>query len=303
MAVARKQPIRRITKKTTVEPVEAMALPTSEPKRSIIEKLVPFMMFGVVLLSFVVGILWEKVQSLESGKTNQVAQQQQAAQQPGQEVVTVTEDQIKKLFNEKVMTFGDKNSKVTFVAVEDPSCPFCHIASGKNSELIDQLVESNPQYAQFKLVADGGTYVPPMSEIQKLVDAKKASLVYIYSNGHGNGEMGHKALICANEKGKFWQAHDLLYSNKGYDLLNNTVKNDKTKSKELSDFLASAVSAADMKSCLDSGKYDDRPASEMAVAQSLGVSGTPGFFINTTKYAGAYSYAQMEASVNQILSN
>lgn len=272
----------------------------SQRKFSVLEKLVPVLALFAIVLSFIAGILWEKVSSLEKNRNTATSgSQQQANQQQAQ--VNVTKEQIRKLFDQELLTFGDKNSKLTFVVVEDPSCPFCHIAGGKNPELIEQLIKSNPQYSQFKLVSDGGTYVPPMGEIKKLVDSKKASLVYIFSNGHGNGEMGHKALLCANEKGKFWQVHDLLYSNKGYELLNNVVKNDKSKSKDLADFLASAVNPSDMKSCLESGKYDDRPSSEMAIAQSLGVSGTPAFFVNTTKFAGAYSYAQMEPIVKSAL--
>lgn len=279
--------------------VPDLTLETSK-KTSLIEKFVPVLIVITIVLSFVVGVLWEKVSSLEKGKTQATTgTQQQAAQQQAQ--TTVTQDQIKKLFDQEVLTFGDKNAKLTFVAVEDPSCPFCHIAGGKNPELIEQLIKSNSQYSQFKLKENGGTYVPPMSEIKKLVDSKKASLVYIYSNGHGNGELGHKALLCANEKGKFWQVHDLLYSNKGYEMLNNTVQNDKAKSKELSDFLASATNASEMKACLESSKYDNRPTSEMAIAQTLGVSGTPAFFVNTSRFAGAYNYAQMESAVKAAL--
>ena len=59
-----------------------------------------------------------------------------------------------------------------------------------------------------------------------------------------------KALYCAYDQGKFWQVHDLLYSNDGYNLLNNTVQNDKGKSQQLVDFLKSVVNANDLKSCI-----------------------------------------------------
>ncbi|MBI4039024.1 DsbA family protein [Candidatus Daviesbacteria bacterium] len=222
----------------------------------------------------------------------QAAQPVQASAQPQPQAPAVTLDTIKDLFsNNKNLILGDKNAKNLLVEVADPSCPFCHIAAGLNPALNKQ---SGPR---FTLVADGGTYVAPVPEMKKLVDAGRAALVYIYTPGHGNGEMGTKAMYCSNEKGKFWPVHDKLMTSEGYDLLNNTVKNDKSKSQELANFLSEVFNAADMKACLDSGKYDAKLPEDTQTAQKLGVNGTPGFFINTTNFAGAYSWKDMESAV------
>jgi len=263
-----------------------------EGKTSIFEKLVPALLVISVALSFLVGVLWQKVENINSGKT---ATDTTGTTQKAPEQVKVSIDQIKGLFDKDVIKFGNKDSKLIFVEASDPSCPYCHIAAGLNSKL------NNEVGSQFKLVKDGGTYVAPVAEMKKLVDSGKASFVWLYFNGHGNGELGTKAMYCAYEKGKFWEAHDLLMSAEGYDLLNTTVKNDKAQTGNLADFLKSAVSAPDMKSCLDSGKYDERLASDMALGTELGVSGTPGFFINETNFAGAYSYTDMESVVASAL--
>lgn len=217
----------------------------------------------------------------------------QAAKQP--DAVKVDLDQIKALFTDKNIMFGKKDSKVLFVEFSDPSCPFCHVAAGKNPELNKQAG------AQFTMEKDGGTYLPPVPEMKKLVDSGKAAFVWLYANGHGNGELATKALYCAKEKGKFWEAHDLLMSAAGYDLVNNTVKNDTAKAGEMADFLKSATKADDMKKCLESGKYDDRIAGDMAIAQQIGFKGTPSFFVNTTNFAGAYSYKDMASAVEEAL--
>ena len=262
------------------------------------DKMSMVLMGLVVVMAFGMGIMWNKVNSLEKSGvtatgTGTEAGQQAAQQQPQQ--VAVTMDQIKALFSKDAVVFGKTNSKLLFVEVSDPSCPYCHIAAGKNPELNAQVGE------RFKMVADGGTYQAPVVEMKKLVDQGKAAMVWIYQNGHGNGEMASKALYCANEKGKYWEAHDLLMSAKGYDLINNTIKNDKTKSGELAAFLATAVNTSDMKTCLDSGKYDAKLQSDQALAGSLGVTGTPGFFVNTTNFAGAYSFADMKTAVDAAL--
>ncbi|MBU1000164.1 DsbA family protein [Patescibacteria group bacterium] len=215
---------------------------------------------------------------------------QQAPQQP-----VITLDQVKKAFSSSAIKFGDTNKKLIVLEISDPSCPFCSIASGQNSEL------NKEAGSRFTLVADGGTYLAPVPEIEKLVKNGTASFAWIYTPGHGNGEMGTKAMYCANEQGKFWEVHDLIMSAKGYDLMNNTVKNDKTKSGEMADFLSSAADPAFMKSCLGSDKYDNRLKEDVGVAQSLGVSATPGFFLNDAPFAGAYDYKDMEITVKTAL--
>lgn len=258
-------------------------------KTSIFEKLVPALLVITVGLSFLVGVLWQKVENIDKGTTDTTATQQAAAPKK------VELSTIKDLFGKDLIKFGNADSKVLFVEASDPSCPYCHVAGGLNPSLNKQVG------AQFTLVKDGGSYVAPVEEMRKLVDAGKASFVWIYSNGHGNGEMGTKALYCAYEKGKFWEAHDLLMSSAGYDLLNNVIKNDKTLSGKLADFLKSAVNPTDLKSCIDSGKYDARLVSDQSLAASLGVAGTPGFFVNDNNFAGAYSYKDMESLVASAL--
>jgi protein-disulfide isomerase len=259
------------------------------------QKLLPVVYVALLIGSFMLGVLWQRVENLRSGVTNTTATTTGTQQAAAATDVPVSVDQIKSLFKQDLIKFGNENSKVLFVEVGDPSCPYCHIATGKNSEIAKQ---AGPR---FTLVADGGTYVAPVVEMKKLVDAGKASFLYIYTPGHGSGEMGQKALYCAFEKGKFWPVHDKLYTNAGYTLLNDTVKNDKTKSQLLADFLKDTMNANDLKSCLDSGKYDARLTSDTQLAGTLGVTGTPGFFVNGTRYAGAYSYTDMEQTVTAAL--
>jgi protein-disulfide isomerase len=271
------------------------AAKSEQPGKGLFERLSPILLVVVVAMAFLVGNLWQKVTNLEKGKVSGTSTAQTAAPAPQPTQVAVSPSQIKDLFSKDLVKFGDANRKVLFVDVSDPSCPYCSIAAGKNPELNAQAGD------RFKMVADGGTYVAPIPEMRKLVDAGKASYVYIYSPGHGNGELGARALFCAYEKGKFWQVHDLLMSNAGYDLMNSTVKNDKTKASQVADFLKSVVDAAEMTSCIQSTKYDARLTSDPQVAAAIGVSGTPGFYVNTQLFAGAYSFTDMQPIVDAAL--
>lgn len=265
-------------------------------RSGLIEKILPILLVASLGLAFMVGVLWQKVSNLEKGGSTVATTQQgttAAAQVPA--AATVDIKTVKGLFDKDIIKFGDANKKVLFVEVADPSCPYCHVAAGNDPSLAKQIG------TQFQYTSDGGNYVPPVTEMKKLVDSGKASFAYIYYPGHGSGEMAMKALYCAEEKGKFWEAHELLMSQAGYDLQNTTVKNDKAQSDKVADFLKSAVDPGFLKSCLDSGKYDARLGSDQALASSLSVQGTPGFFVNSTRFDGAYSYSDMKSAVDAAL--
>lgn len=249
-------------------------------------KLVLILLVIVGGLSFATGTFWERAKGGGTATTATTTQPNVAAAAP-----TVSADVIKALFaNDKNIIQGKKDSKLLLVEVADPSCPYCHVAAGLNPTLSTQMGPN------FNPVSNGGTYVPPVPEMEKLAQAGKAGFVYIFFPGHGNGEMGAKALYCAQEKGKFWDVHNKLMTSDGYNMMNNDVKNDKTKSGTVATFLSGVIDANFMKSCLDSGKYDAKLTEDIATAGKLGVSGTPGFFINTTNFAGAYSWKDMEAA-------
>lgn len=250
-----------------------------------------FLVIALVIFAFLLGMLTNKVIYLEKQLNNpaQALPAGQAAAAPP--VPTITEDTIKNLFTDNNLVLGDPNSKNLIVEIADPSCPYCHAAGGHNPELNKEM---GPQ---FTMEADGGTYIAPLPKIKELVDQGKAAFVWIYYPGHGTGEMGTKALYCADEQGRFWEVHDKLMTNAGYDLLNIDVQNDQTKAQQLVDFLADAADPGQLKSCIESGKYDEKLAADIETANSLGVGGTPGFFINTAPFLGAYSWKEMESAI------
>lgn len=245
-----------------------------------------------VLVAVLIGYLTFKVQDLDNRvkKLSAGGVLGATAQQEPPKAVDIAE--VKKLFTKGNIVLGKQDSKVLFVEFSDPSCPFCHVASGLNPEVSGD---------RFKTVAAGGTYRPPVTEIRNLVEAGKAAFVVLYANGHGSGEIAAQALYCANEKGKYWDAHDLLYVNAGYTLINEQVKNDKSKAGQMVEYLSSAVDPAFMTECLSSGKYAKKLQEDQAKAQELGFGGTPMFLVNGERFNGAYNFADMEATVTKFL--
>jgi len=237
------------------------------------------MVISLVVGAYFLGFYKAKSEIVIAPQVAQVGQGEQVAPKP------IDMAKVDDLFKDKdSIVLGDRNAKIKFVEFSDTSCPFCHVAAGKNPEL---SVQMNPQ---FKVVADGGTYVPPVEEIKKLVDDGKAALLWLYTPGHGNGELGTLALYCANEQGKFWQAHDLLMNNEGYALVNETVKNDRAKIGDVVTFLKSAVDSGKFNSCMEGKKYEARLTSDPQIASSFGYGATPTFFINDKVVEGAASW-------------
>jgi len=243
-------------------------------------------------LAFYLGFSGTGGSELEQEKSQNTQETQEAVRAP-----VVDMELIKKAFSDALIKFGDTSKKVIFLEVSDPSCPFCQIAGGYNGELNSSSGE------RFKLVEDGGTYLAPGKEMRKLVESGDAAFAMIYRNGHGAGEVAMKALYCAFKEDKFWEAKELLFSSKGYSLINDTVRNDMTKTGLIADFLATAVDSKTMKSCLDSDEFKDQLTKDTGISTTLGVEGTPGFFVNETMYSGAYSFADMKPVVDSALQN
>lgn len=247
------------------------------------------MVILLVVGSYFLGVYKTKTDFLEKGTVPSVAAvgQDGAAQQPTKPV-NVDLEKIKGMFDGKHITFGDKNAKTIITEISDPSCPYCHIAGGLHPEL-------NNTSPQFKMVADGGTYIAPVPEIEKMVEDGKASFVFLYAPGHGSGEVGIQALYCAYEQGKFWEAHDKLMTKAGYDLLNDVVKNDLTQSAKVVSLIGNVLDSRKLQSCLDSKKYEGQPAEDTAFVQSLGFGATPTFFVNDKVVEGAQPWSALEA--------
>jgi len=250
-----------------------------------------WLLVGLLVVSaFFIGSLYTKVQYLEKVANTGANPDAQQPEAPKVDLAT-----IKGVFDKNVIKFGDANRKLLFVEVADPSCPYCSVAAGQNPELNKQVGE------QFVLTKDGGSYIAPVPEMRKLVEQGVASFAYIYFPGHGNGEMGTKAIYCAAREGKFWEAHDLIMTAEGYDLVNTQVKNDKTKSAQVAQFFKSVLDPVKLKTCIDDKAGDTHLSEDITLARSLGVTGTPGFFVNDTRFAGAYSYKDIEPTVIEAL--
>ena len=161
---------------------------------------------------------------------------------------------------------GNPDAPVTLVEFGDFQCPFC----GRFFKTTEQEI------------------------IEKYVKTGKARLVYRdfpLTSIHEEAQKSAEASECADEQGKFWEYHDLLYNRQN----NLSVKNYKAWAGEL------GLTTAQFNACLDSGKYASEVQKDFQDGQSAGVRGTPGTFVNGRLVEGALPFTQFQTIIEEEL--
>jgi protein-disulfide isomerase len=115
---------------------------------------------------------------------------------------------------------------------------------------------------------------------QTYIQSGKVALVFKHLPNRGFDSMGASlAAQCANDQGKFWQFHQLLYKNQ------KPIDSGWVSKENLKKF-AVKIPGLDMNkfnSCFDSQKYKSFVEKDVALASSFGFQDTPSFIIVNSK--------------------
>jgi protein-disulfide isomerase len=155
-------------------------------------------------------------------------------------------------------TRGSKEAPVTIVEFSDMQCPFCARVAPTLVELMDQYP------GQIKWVF------------------KNFPLPF-----HSDSELAHRALLAAGRQGKFWEMHDLIFSDQ------HNIKRDDLLLKARSLNLDMGGFVAD----LDNEDLKQRVTADVNDGIRSNVTATPTFFINGTEYSGALSLDRFRAII------
>ena len=171
---------------------------------------------------------------------------------------------------------GSADAKVTIVEFGDYQCPECD-QWFKNEE---PTIKTN------------------------YIDTNKANLYFVDFPWAGADSIAAaEASYCANDQGKYWEYHDYLYQNQG------AIQSGWASTSNLkADAVTTGLDANQFNSCLDSGKYADRISHNKAVGTSLGVQGTPAFFIvgqsgTMQEISGPQPAAVFGSTIDQVSTN
>ncbi|NTW15159.1 MAG: DsbA family protein [Candidatus Moranbacteria bacterium] len=113
---------------------------------------------------------------------------------------------------------------------------------------------------------------------------------------HAQAENAALAGECANEQGKYQAYSDLLFARQAEWGAAKGTQRFKDYARQL------GLKYADFAGCLDSKKFSDKVAADVAEASSFGVDGTPGTFVGDEFVAGAIPYEDLKKAVDAKLS-
>jgi protein-disulfide isomerase len=152
-----------------------------------------------------------------------------------------------------------RRAAITIVAFSDFECPFCAKAE---------------------------------TTLRALEDAHPGDVRLVFKNlplpFHDHARLAARGALAAQAQGRFWEFHDRLFARSGTSL-------DRAGLLKIAADLG--LDPARFGRDLDDPKIEERIARDEADAKALGVNGTPTFFVNGRRVAGAQPQAAFEAMI------
>jgi protein-disulfide isomerase len=196
-------------------------------------------------------------ESLKQAKAQQARQDYLATLRADSDVAILLTAPRMKVDFDPARVRGNPKSPVMIVEFSDYQCPYCHRVEPTLQEVLAKYGDKvSLAYRDFPL-----------------------------RNIHAQAETAAEATHCALEQGKFWEYHDHLFtaSKLETDDLIGYARDLKLDDKQFA-------------ACLTSGKYKAAVDQDLDEGRKVGVTGTPGFFINGIATSGAQplgSFTQM----------
>lgn len=231
-----------------------------------------FLVFALVIFAFLLGMLTNKVIYLEkmnkdtaaAPTANAVAAEDSGITPPPQ-VVDVEAGHLPIL--------GNNDAKVTVVIFSDFQCPFCkRYFDDSHSQLNEEYVKTGKVKLAFRHY--------PLTSI------------------HPNAQKSGEAAECANEQGKFWDYHDLLFKNQeAWSQLSGEAI-----TTAFTDYAGElSLNTEQFRTCLETDKFQQAVVDDTTAGTNVQVDGTPTFFINGYRIVGAVPYAEIKQAIEDAL--
>lgn len=162
-------------------------------------------------------------------------------------------------------SLGEPTAQVVIHEYGDFQCPFCGVFSR--------------------------TIKPELQE--KYLETGLARLVWHDFAWYGQeSDAAANAARCAGEQDRFWEYHDLLFVNqRGTNQGHFSDGNLKAFGEQL------GLDAEPFHACVDSNRYRDAIAADMARVRRLGLNGTPSFIIGEQRIIGAQPVEVFEQAI------
>ena len=237
-------------------------------------------LLGALLISaslfYNTNILANKIEALQNLQVAQAPTTAGAQGSAGQPAPSAPTGPVNVAVRKSAPVEGNDNAKVTIVEFGDFQCPFCQ------SFVKNTLPQIKKQY----------------------IDTGKVKLVFRHFPlpFHVNAQVSAVAAECANQQGKFWQYHDLLYK----DGQGDGTGLDKVSLEKYADSLGLnsgtfGFGKNKFNQCLENNSTLDIVKADMAEGTKDGVTGTPSFYINGQPIVGALPFANFQQAIDAAL--
>lgn len=167
-------------------------------------------------------------------------------------------------------TMGKPDAPVHIIEYSDFQCPYCRMFwSDTEPQLIEEYVNTGKVYFEYRSL---GEFIGQES-------AWAAEGAY-----------------CAGDQGKFWEFHDMLFTNQTGENVGDFSKENLIRYAE-----ALGMNTQDFESCINSEKYKAKVEQDAKQAGADGVNATPTFLINGVKMEGAQPFSILKELIEKAL--
>ena len=173
---------------------------------------------------------------------------------------------------ERYPSFGAKDAPVTIVEFSDLECPYCKIGATSVDSILKQ-------------------YPGKIRVVFRNFPLDQACNSEIRATLHPSACEAARIALCAEKQGRFKLTYDKLFQNQARMKPGHVVS-------LLSD---TTLDESQLSSCVDSSEIAGLISEDIQEAKSLGVSGTPVFFINGHKMEGAEPDAVWKAIMDKLI--
>ena len=164
---------------------------------------------------------------------------------------------------------GDPDAPVLIIEYSDYQCPYC---SRYTLETLPQIEQNYIQTGKVRYVF------------------KDFPLSF-----HAQAGLAAQAARCAGDQGDYWGMHDLLFANQ-------QAWGNQSAAQAFSSFAdLLGLDVNQFNACLENGTHEQAVNNDLREGSSVGVSGTPAFFVNGQFISGAQPYQVFQQAIEAAL--
>ncbi len=240
-------------------------------KAGLLEKFVPVLLLLTVILAFMVGILWQKVSTIEKGGTTGTTT---TDTNTGDISGKLTEDQAKKVpaVTDADHIQGSKDADIVIIEYSDLQCPFCQQFHPTMQQVLKEYGNKVAWvYRQFPLTS-----------------------IHPRANPAANAA---ECVVALAGNDAFWKFTDTVFSDQDTYLTDAGLKTAAVKA---------GVNSDAFSSCFKDSKYQSVVDAQQKGGEAAGITGTPGSFVINKKgeiwlVPGALPFDSLKSTIDTAL--